>query len=47
MKLNFQVSPEYNGNLMVLHAEETAATVLITSARRHVVPGQKLHAAAQ
>jgi hypothetical protein len=46
-KEKITLAPEYIGTLMVLHAEETTATVLITSARRHVVPGQKLHAAAQ
>lgn len=46
-KENITLAPEYIGTLLVLHAEETTATVLITSAQRHVIPGQKLHAAAQ
>jgi LysM repeat protein len=46
-KEKITLAPEYIGSLLVLHTEETTATVLITSAQRHVVPGQKLHAAAQ
>ncbi|MDJ0784071.1 MAG: LysM domain-containing protein [Desulfosarcinaceae bacterium] len=39
-----RLAPEYIGTLLVLHTEETTATVLITSAQRQVEPGQKLHA---
>jgi LysM repeat protein len=46
-KEKITLAPEYIGTLLVLHAEKTTATVLITSAQRHVVPGQKLHAAVQ
>jgi hypothetical protein len=46
-KEKITLAPEYIGTLLVLHTEETASTVLITSAQRHVVPGQKLHAVNQ
>ncbi|MEJ2642338.1 MAG: hypothetical protein P8010_22500, partial [Desulfosarcinaceae bacterium] len=46
-KEKITLAPEYIGTLLILHSEETTATALITSAQRHVVPGQKLHAAVQ
>lgn len=46
-KETITLAPEYIGTLLVLHTEETTATVLITSAQRQVVPGQKLHAVNQ
>jgi hypothetical protein len=46
-KEKITLAPEYIGTLLVLHTEETTATVLITSTQRHVVPGQKLHAVTQ